>query len=83
MFPLFSQSRTDPNKEVRGDSTLAPDYNLSDQPETGVLFDADLESLCLPIHTGPGIKGKTPAAVFVRCLRKPKTPTGEKIEKGA
>ena len=38
-----------PNKEGRVDSTLAPDYNLSDWPGRGLL-DADLGSLCLPIH---------------------------------
>ena len=39
-------------QEVRVDSTLPPDYNLSDQPGRGVLLNADLGSLCLPIHTG-------------------------------
>ena len=50
---LESDGTEYPNKEVRVDSTLAPDYNLSDQPGRGVLFDADLGSLCLPIHKRP------------------------------
>ena len=32
-------------------------------------------------HQGRGMKGKTPAEVFVRCLPKPKTPKEEKNEK--
>ena len=47
---LESDGTEYPNKEVRVDSTLAPDYNLSDQPGRAVLLDADLGSLCLPIH---------------------------------
>ena len=47
---LESDGTEYPNKEIRVDSTLAPGYNLSDQPGRGVLFDADLGSLCLPIH---------------------------------
>ena len=40
-----------PSQEVSVDSTRVPVYNLSDQPGRGVLFTADLGSLCLPIHT--------------------------------
>ena len=43
-------------QEVRVDSTLPPDYNLSDQPGRGVLLNADLGSLCLPIHNEHGNK---------------------------
>ena len=42
--------RRSPAREVRVDSTLPPVYNLSDQPGRGVLFSADLGSLCLPIQ---------------------------------
>ena len=34
-------------------------------------------------HQGRGIKGRTPAGVFVRCLPKPKTPKEEKMKKAA
>ena len=32
-------------------------------------------------HQGRGMKGRTPAEVFVRCLPKPKTPKEEKMKK--
>ena len=34
-------------------------------------------------HQGRGMKGRTPADVFVRCLPKPKTPKEEKMKKAA
>ena len=34
-------------------------------------------------HQGRGMKGKTPAEVFVHCLPKPKTPKGGKMKKAA
>ena len=46
---LQSHGAEHPNNEVRVDSTLAPVYNLSDQPGRGVPFNAGLGSLCLPI----------------------------------
>ena len=49
-FRLESDGTEYSHKEVRVDSPLAPDYYLSDQSRRGILFDADLGSLCLPIH---------------------------------
>ena len=34
-------------------------------------------------HQGRGMKGRTRADVFVRCLLKPKTPKEEKMKKAA
>ena len=34
-------------------------------------------------HQGRGMKGRTPAEVFVRCLPKPQMPTEEKTRKAA
>ena len=34
-------------------------------------------------HQGRGMKGRTPADVFVRCLPKPKTPKEEKMKTAA
>ena len=34
-------------------------------------------------HQGHGMKGRTPAEVFIRCLPKPKTPKEDKMKKAA